>query len=110
MSKFGETKAKEKNSVPKNIYIYIFISKLIETKTNSRYLIGYINKVIIPLVFIFPKISGYVKTFQVKDENNKLMSFRINNEKPLEKYKTLWTNIEDLKYSELIRSLVYGDS
>ena len=91
------------------IYIYIFISKLIETKTNSRYLIGYINKVIIPLVFIFPKISGYVKTFQVKDENNKLMSFRINNEKPLEKYKTLWTNIEDLKYSELIRSLVYGD-
>ena len=44
---------------------------------------------------------GYVKTFKVKegdkDKNNKLMSFRINDEKLLEKYKSLWTKIEYLK-------------
>ena len=37
-------------------------------------------------------MSGYVKKFKVKDEdkdkNNKLMSFRVDVEKLLEKYKT----------------------
>ena len=42
-------------------------------------------------------MSGYVKIFKVKDEdkdNNKLMStkmsFRVDNEKLLETYKTIW--------------------
>ena len=52
-----------------------------------------------------PKISGHVKTFKVKDrdkyKNNKLVSFRIDYEKLLEKYKATWTNIEDLKSIEL---------
>ena len=46
-------------------------------------------------------MSGCVNTFRFddgdNDKNNKLMSFRINDEKLLEKYKTIWTNIEDLK-------------
>ena len=46
-----------------------------------------------------PKMSGYVKTFKVKEGYNKLMSFRIDHEKP-EKYKTIWTKIEDLKNIE----------
>ena len=44
----------------------IVISKLVETKTNSKYLIGYLDKVIRPLVLIMTKMSGYVKTFKVK--------------------------------------------
>ena len=40
-------------------------------------------------------------TFEVKDgdkdKNNKLMSFRISDGKLLEKYKAIWTKIEDLK-------------
>ena len=52
-----------------------------------------------PLVLIMPKIIRYVKTFKVKDgdkdKNNKLIYFRIDNEKLLEK--TIWTEIEDLK-------------
>ena len=45
----------------------IVISKLIETKTNSKYLIGIkFDKVIRPLVLIMPKMSGYLKTFKVK--------------------------------------------
>ena len=51
-----------------------------------------------PLVLILPKLSGYVKTLKKKerDKDNKLMSFLINDEKLLEKYKTIWTKIEDL--------------
>ena len=37
------------------------------------------------------------------------MSFRINDEKLLEKYKAIWTKIEDLKYIELNALPVYDD-
>ena len=64
------------------------ISKLVETKINCKYLIGYLDKAIRPLVLMLPKVSGYVKTFKVKDghkdKNNKLMSFCIYDEKQLE--------------------------
>ena len=62
----------------------IVISMLIKTKTNSKYLIGYLGKVIRTLVLMFPKLSEYVKTFKVKDgdkdKTNKSMSFRLNDE------------------------------
>ena len=45
----------------------IAISKLVETKNNSKYLIRFLGKFIKPLVLIFPKMSGYLKTFKVKD-------------------------------------------
>ena len=76
MLRFGETKvvtekfyAAEKPINIWDVYIAnIVISKLIETKTNSNYLIGYLDKVIRPLVLILPKISGYVKTLKIKDK------------------------------------------
>ena len=37
------------------------------------------------------------------------MFFRIDDEKLLEKYKTIWTKIEDLKNNELIALPVYDD-
>ena len=43
----------------------IVISKLVKTKTNSKYLIRYSDKDIKPLVLIMPRMSGYVKTFTV---------------------------------------------
>ena len=73
----------------------IVVSKLVETKTNSKYLIGIkFDKAIRPLVLIMPKMSGYVKTFKVEDKINKLMSFRIDDEKLLEKYKAICTKIK----------------
>ena len=52
-----------------------------------------------------PKKSGYVRTFKVKDgdknKNNEFTSFCIDDEMLLEKYKTVWTKIEDLKNIEL---------
>ena len=68
----------------------IFISKLVETETNSKYVIGIkFNKARRPLVLIMPKMSGYVKTFKVEDKVNKLTSFHIDDEKLLEKCKAI---------------------
>ena len=47
-------------------YDNIVISKLVETKTNLKNLIGYLHKVIRPIVLILPKMRGYIKTFKVK--------------------------------------------
>ena len=58
---------------------------MFKTKTSSKYLIGYLDKAITILVLIMPKMSGYVKTFKVKDGDKdkiiKLISFRIDDEK-----------------------------
>ena len=101
MSRFGETKVtKEQFHAAKNplkiwndILDNVVISKLIETKNNFKYLIGYLDKTIGPLVLIMPKMSGYVKTFKVKDgdknKNNKLMSLCVDDEKLLEKYQAI---------------------
>ena len=74
-------------------------------------MIGYSEKAIRALVLIMPKMSGYAKTFRVKDgdkgKNNKSMSFRIYDEKLLEKCKAIWTKIENLKNIELNASPVY---
>ena len=58
---------------------------------------GYLDKAIRPLVLVMPKMSGYAKIIKVEDKSNELMFFRIGDEKLLEKYKTIWTKIEDLK-------------
>ena len=115
--KFGKTEiAKEKfYAAKKPIKIWdvnvdnIVISKLVETKTNSKYLIGYLEKDKRPLVLIMPKMNGYVKTFKVEDKINKLMSFCKYYEKILEKYKAIWTKIEDLKNIKLNALPVFND-
>ena len=101
MLRFGETKvAKEKlcsvKEARKIWYVdvnNIAISKLFETKSSSRYLIGCLDKFIRCLVLILPKMSVYVKTIKVnngdKDENNKLISFHIYDDKLLVKCKTI---------------------
>ena len=92
---FGKTKVAKEESygAKKSIKICdidvdnIVISKLVETKNNSKYLIGYLDEVIRPLVLILPKMSGYVKTFKDKDvdknQNNKLISLCIDDDKLL---------------------------
>ena len=51
-------------------------------------------------------MGRYVKTFEVKevdkDKNNNLMSFRIDDEKLLEKCKTIWTKMDYLKNIKLM--------
>ena len=104
-------KKKKKNIKNWDVHVdNIVILKLIETKTNSKYLNGTkFDKAIRPLVLIMSKISGYFKTFKVEDKINKLMSFRIDDEKLAEKYKAIWTKIEDLKNIELDTLPVHYD-
>ena len=64
------------------------ISKLVKTEPNCKYLIGIkFDKAIRPLVLMIPKMSWYSMTFNVKKENNKLMSSCINHGKLLENKK-----------------------
>ena len=117
MLRFGETKIEREKfyagKKPVNIcdvnIVNKVISKLIETKINSKYLTGYLDKVIRALVLILPKMSGYVKTFKFKNKSNNLMSFHINDGKLLQKYRPVWTKIEDLKHIELNALPVYDD-
>ena len=118
MVKFGERGINSKRNVlccKKAIKIWgvnvdnIVISKLVKTKTNSKYLIRYLDKTIRPLVLKMPKMSGQVWTFKVEEGNNKLIFFRINDEKLLEKYKAIQTKIEDLKNIRLNTLPVYDD-
>ena len=72
-------------------------------------MIRYLDKTTRPLVLTMPKMGEYVKTFKVKEEGNKLMRFRIGDEKLLEKYKAVWNKIDDLKNIKLNTLPVYDD-
>ena len=72
-------------------------------------MIGYLVEAIRPLLLRMSKMIGYVQIFKVQegniDKNNKLISFRIDDEK----YKAIWNKIEDLKNIELNDLPVYDD-
>ena len=57
----------------------VVTSKLFLKKNNSKYLVGYLDKVLRSIVLILSIMSGYVKIFKVqdgdKDKNNRLISF-----------------------------------
>ena len=68
------------------------------------------DKAIRPLVLIMHKINGYAKTFKFEYKINKLIiSFCIDDEKLLEKYKSIWIKIGDLKNVELDALPVYDN-
>ena len=83
MLRFGKTKVAREifygAKKPINIWDInidnVVTSKLIETNNNSKYLIGYLDEVIKPLILILPKMSEHIKTFSNKDgiKNNKWM-------------------------------------
>ena len=88
MLRFGERNYKRKfQATNKPIKIWdvnannIVVPKLVK-KTNSKYLIRI--KFDKALLLIMPKMSGYVKAFNVGDKINKLMSFPIDDQKLLE--------------------------
>ena len=68
------------------------------------------DEAIRPIVLKMPKMSGYVQTIKVKDadkdKNNKLIYFRINNEKLLEKHGVIWTKI-DVLFRIIIELMLY---
>ena len=77
-------------------------------------MIGYLDKVIRPLILIMPQLRGYVKAFEVKggdkDKKDTLMSFCRDDGKLLEKYKAIWTKIKHLKNIDLNALSVFDES
>ena len=66
-------------------------------------MIGYLDDFVTPLVFILPKMSGYLRSFKNKDgdkdknKNNKLISFCIYDDKLLKNYKTIGIKLKTCK-------------
>ena len=56
-----------------------------------------------------PKMRGYVKERNKVKEGNKLISSRRDDEKLLQKYKFIWTKIEDFKNIKQNALPVYDD-
>ena len=61
----------------------IVVSKLIETKNNFKYLIGYLDEVIRPLGLVLPKRNGYIKTFKIRIINYLYTWTMISNQKSI---------------------------
>ena len=59
-----------------------------------KYLKGYLDGDIRPLVLIMSRMSGCIITFK----NNRLIFSRLDNDKLLDKYETTQTLSDDLKY------------
>ena len=72
-------------------------------------MIGYLDKKYKTIILKMPKMNGYIKTFKVKEGNNKSMSLRIDDEKLLQRYKAISTKTEDLKIIKLNALPVYAN-
>ena len=49
------------------LMLILVLSKLVKTKTNSKYLKGFFDKGLRLISLIIPQMNGYVKTFKVKE-------------------------------------------
>ena len=72
------------------------VSRLVETRNNSIFMIGYLDEVIKPLIWSISQMYRYVKTFKGKSGYNKsynLMSLHINDNNLFKRCKTIWLRI-----------------
>ena len=76
------------------------------TKNSIKYFIGYNDTdVIRQLCIILPQMTGYVKDF----DSNKIMFFKVSDNKLLKKYNKIWEKISNLLNIEFDSEPVYGD-
>ena len=76
------------------------------TKNSIKYFIGYNDTdVIRQLCIILPQMTGYVKDF----DSNKIMFFKVSDNKLLKKYNKIWEKISNLLNVEFDSEPVYGD-
>ena len=82
------------------------IKKSYSTKKTLRYFIGYDDDVVRPLCIKLPQMIGYVKHF----DNNKIMSFKVNDDKLFKKYTKIWKRVNILMNIEFYSVPIYGDN
>ena len=77
------------------------------TKNSLKYFIGYNdNGVIRPLCIKLPQMTGCVKHI----DSNKTMSFKVFDNKPLQKYTKIWERVSGLMNIIFDSEPVYGDN
>ena len=82
------------------------ISGLIQVKKGLKYLIGYFDYIVKPLIVTILKMTRYAKRI----DDNELMLLCINDEKLLGKYKDTWNKIGKLKGVGLTAFQVHDDN
>ena len=73
-------------------------------KKRFKCMIGYLHDVRRPLILLISEVSIYVTDF----DENKLMSFRTDDDKVWEKSQNIWNKIEVLKVVRLAVFSVYN--
>ena len=77
------------------------------TNNSFKYFIGYNhNDVIRPLFVKLPQITRFARNFN----ENKTLSFRVNNKQLLKNYDEIWKKIEELMNTNFESRPVYGDN
>ena len=77
-----------------------------DTENSLKCFIGIDDDVIRPLCIKLPQIIDYVKHF----DSNKIMSFKVGDNKLLKKYNKIWEKISSLMNIEFDSDPVYGDN
>ena len=77
-----------------------------DSKYSLKYFIGYKgDDVIRPLCIKLPQMIGYVKCF----DSNKIMSFKVTDNKLLKKYNKIWQRLSNLLSTRFDGEPIYGD-
>ena len=76
---------------------HILLLESVEIKKRFKCMIGYLHDVTRPLILLISEVSIYVTDF----DENKLMSFRTDDDKVWEKSQNIWNKIEVLKVVRL---------
>ena len=105
---FEEKKISKSNFYKNKKLFKILVSKKESygSKNSFKYFIGYKNDdVIRPVCIKLPQMIGYVKCF----DSNKIMSFKVTDNKLLKKYNKIWQRLSNLLSTKFDSKPIYDD-
>ena len=98
-----------KKAIPLNLVdmnIIVVSNKVKNNNEISKYFIGYLNDIVVPLCVILPQLDGYIKYFENGGKN---MSFKIEDDEVYIKYNQIWNKIKELLGVKFYSEPIYED-
>ena len=98
-----------KKAIPLNLVdmnIIVVSNKVKNNNEISKYFIGYLNDIVVPLCVILPQMDGYIKYFENGGKN---MSFKIEDDEVYIKYNQIWNKIKELLGVKFYSEPIYED-
>ena len=86
--------------------IIVVSNKVKNNNEISKYFIGYLNDIVVPLCVILPQMDGYIKYFENGGKN---MSFKIEDDEVYIKYNQIWNKIKELLGVKFYSEPIYED-